>query len=266
VALAGPILNLIVAAGLLPLVLAIALASGVRDAYGFLLLIQGIDGASFVIHLWIANLMLAAFNLLPAFPMDGGRIFRALLTGVSNRVLATRVAVFLGQFLALALIVAGFYTRDVALPLVSIFIMLAAFVESRMIYVEAALRSLPVGQFALWDSGGVSPDSPLSHAVLGGPRDLAVTDGGVVVGMLWRDEVLARLHQGNSLRVADVMDRVHRRMLATGRTAIPIVEGGLYRGIFTSDRLVHVHRYLQERFGTRDRYRGLIEALGLIGR
>lgn len=279
VALAGPILNLIVAAVLLPVVLAVALASGVRDAYGFLLMIQGIDGASFVIHLWIANLMLAAFNLLPAFPMDGGRIFRALLTGVSNRVLATRVAVFLGQFLALALIAAGFYTRDVALPLVSIFIMLAAFVESRMIYVEAALRSLPVGQFAVWDSGGVSPDSPLSHAVLGGPRDLAVTEGGVVVGMLWRDEVLARLHQGNSLRVADVMDRdvtamdvdssvydVHRRMLATGRTAIPIVEGGLYRGIFTSDRLVHVHRYLQERFGTRDRYRGLIEALGLMGR
>lgn len=279
VALAGPILNLLVAAGLLPMVLAIAWAAGVRDAYDFLVLVQGIDGGSFVLHLWIANLMLAAFNLLPAFPMDGGRILRAMLSGLFNRVLATRVAVLLGQILALGLIVAGFYTRDVTLPLVSIFIMLAAFVEARMIHVEAALQALPVGQFAVWDAGGVSPDSPLSHAILGGPRDLAVTQGGVVVGMLWRDEVLSLLTRGNSLRVADVMDRdvtamdvdssvydVHRRMLVTGRPAIPITEGGLYRGIFTSDRLVHVHRHLQERFGTRDRYRGLIEALGLIGR
>ncbi|MDI3341774.1 MAG: site-2 protease family protein [Sphaerobacter sp.] len=279
VALAGPLLNVLVAIGLLPVVLVIAVASDVRSWYDLLLLVHGIDGRSFLLHLWIANLMLAAFNLLPAFPMDGGRLLRALLTGVSNRLLATRIAVALGQILALALIVAGFYTRDVALPLVSIFIILAAFVEARMILVESALQSLPVGQFAVWDAGGVSPDSPLSHAVLGGPRDLAVTHQGMVVGMLWRDDVLSLLSRGHSLRVADIMDRnvtamdvdssvyeVHRRMLATGRPAIPITEGGLYRGIFTSDRLVHVHRYLQQRFGTRDRYRGLIEALGLLGR
>lgn len=279
IAIAGPVLNVVVAAGLVPVVVLISLFHGVRDLYSFVSLVHGTDATSLILHLWIANLMLAGFNLLPAFPMDGGRVLRALLTALTNRVVATRVAVVLGQALALGLVVAGFYTRDVALPLVAIFVVISAYVEARMIHVEAALQSLPVGQFAVWDFGGISPDSPLSHAVLGGPRDVAVIEDGVVVGMLWRDEILTLLNRGNSLRVADIMDsdvsamdvdssvyEAHRRMLMTGRPAIPITEGGLYRGIFTLDRLVHVHRHLQERFSTRDRYRGLIEALGFTGR
>jgi hypothetical protein len=56
--------------------------------------------------------------------------------------------------------IAGIYTRDVALALVAVFILVAAFLEFRMIQVEAVLCNLPVGQFALWDLGGVSPQSP----------------------------------------------------------------------------------------------------------
>lgn len=279
IALAGPILNLMLAIALLPAVIWVLVDRGVDDLVSFVMVAQEISLVGLLLHLWIANVMLAIFNLLPAFPMDGGRLLRAMLTVISNRVVATRVAVLLGQLLAVGLVAAGFYTRDVVLPMVAIFILVAALVEARMIHVEAALRSLPVGQFAVWDLGGVSPHAPLSHAICGGPRDVAVTEGGVVVGMLWRDDILGLLNRGNSLRVRDVMDRdirpmdvdtsvydVHRRMIATGRPAIPITEGGIYRGIFTSDRLVHVHRYLEASLGKRDRYRGLIEALGLLGR
>jgi hypothetical protein len=59
---------------------------------------------------------------------------------------------------------------------------------------------------------------------------------------------------------------VHRQMLATGRPAIPITEGGIYRGIFTSVRLVHVYRYLQSGKSARERYRSFVDALGLAGR
>ena len=97
--------------------------------------------------------------------------------------------------------------------------------------------------------------------------------------MLWREHVLDAISEGNSVRVRDIMDRdvtpmevgqsiydVHQRMLATGYPAIPITEGGIYRGIFTSERLEHVHRYLLDTFRGSERYRGLARALGLLGR
>jgi predicted transcriptional regulator len=115
-----------------------------------------------------------------------------------------------------------------------------------------------VGQFALWDLGGISPTQPLRFALRGGLRDIAVTDGGRVVGMLWRNRLLQELHAGLANQtVADVMDRdvitargdqsvydVHQLMSDHDRWAIPIIEDGLYRGIFTADRLLHVYRQL----------------------
>jgi hypothetical protein len=198
---------------------------------------------------------------------------------ITTRVLATRISVLIGSVFAFSLIVAGFYTRDIALPLVALFILIAAFFEVRMIQIEAALCSLPVGQFAVWDLGGVRPHFPLAYAIRGGPRDVAVIDDGIVVGMLWRDQVLHAVSRGDAIRVRDVMDRdvtpmevdqsvynVHQRMLATGRAAIPITEGGLYRGIFTADRLEHVYRYLHDNLSGSDRYRGIAQALGFLGR
>lgn len=279
IAIAGPLLNILIALGLLPLVVLIALSRQAHDLFSLLLITQGTDASALILHLWLANVMLALFNLLPAFPMDGGRILRAALTAATTRVVATRVSVMIGTILALSLVVAGVYVRDVALPLVAVFILAAAFFEVRMIRVEAALGNIPVGQFALWDLGGVPPQSPLSFAVRGGPRDVVVTDDGIVVGMLWREHVLEAISEGNSVRVWDIMDRdvtpmevgqsiydVHQQMLATGYPAIPITEGGIYRGIFTSERLEHVHRHLHDTFRGSERYRGLARALGLFGR
>ncbi len=279
IALAGPVLNLIVAAGLFPVVVAVIISRHLFSPQLILGLVQETGFSGMLIHLLAANIMLAIFNLIPAFPMDGGRVLRAGLSLVSTRAIATRIAVTLGQAFAVLLVIGGIYARDVVLPLVAIFILVAAYVESQVIQVETKLRDLRVGQFALWDFGGISPDSPLNYAIRGGSRDLAVTENGAVVGMLWRDDVLAKLGKSRNLKVRDLMDEdvvpmsvdssvyaVHRRMISTQRPAIPLVDGGVYRGIFTSDRLTHVHRYIQERSGGRDRYRGIAVALGLIGR
>jgi CBS domain-containing protein len=190
-----------------------------------------------------------------------------------------RISVLIGSMFALSLIVAGFYTRDIALPLVALFILIAVFFEARMIQIEAALCSLPVGQFAVWDLGGVRPNFPLTYAVRGSPRDVVVTDDGIVVGMLWCDQVLHIISGGDTIRVRDVMDRditsmevdqsvydVHQRMLATGRPAIPITDGGVYRGIFTADRLEHVYRYLHDNLSGSERYREIAQALAFLGR
>lgn len=279
IALAGPTVNLVIALGLLPLVLLMFISRHISSPIAMLGLVEETGFSGMLFHLFLANIMLAVFNLLPAFPMDGGRVLRAVLSVISSRVIATRVSVLLGQAFALLLVVAGFYTRDVVLPMVAIFIVAAAFVESNVIQVESKLRVLPVGQFALWDMGGISPDSPVSFAVSGGSRDLAVTEHGVVLGMLWREDVLARVGRQGSTKVRDIMDisvvpvtadssifDAHRKMMAIQRPAIPIIENGIYRGIFTSERLVHLHRYVQERAPRRERYRGIAVALGLLGR
>ncbi|MCM8748651.1 site-2 protease family protein [Thermomicrobiaceae bacterium CFH 74404] len=279
VALAGPLLNLVVAAGLTPALVGMLLWRGVREPLDVLLIAQETSPSSLLLLVWLANMLLALFNLLPAFPMDGGRILRAWLSWMSDRLMATRIAVSLGYLLALGLLIAGILLRDLMLPLLALFLLAAATVEARLIEVEQAMQRLPVGQFAVWDMGGVGPDQELRYALRGGPRDVAVVSGGKVVGMLWREDILRNVQVGSRLLVREVMDPsvvtvnvdtsvydAHQRMLASGHPSIPVVEHGRYRGIFTADRLVHVYRYLQEGRRPRDRYLVIAEALGLIAR
>jgi Zn-dependent protease len=265
IALAGPALNLLIAAALTPFVILVAAMRHADHPLSVLLYAGELSVAGFVLYLWIANILLAVFNLLPAFPMDGGRVLRAVLSSFRGRLSATRIAVGIGQVLALVLAVGGVLIGDYLTPLISAFILVSAWMEGRHVEIEASLRRLDVGQFALWDAGGVRPDEPLAHAIKGGPRDLVVTQGTTVVGMLWRHEILRHLNGAHhDLRVRDLMDRrfnaveaadsvydVHLWMRAANRTAVPVVIDGKYRGIFTSERLAHVYTYLgQPRSGS----------------
>ncbi|WP_040667886.1 site-2 protease family protein, partial [Nitrolancea hollandica] len=64
IAIAGPLLNIIVALGLFPLVFFIALSRNVHDLFSLLMITQGTDASALILHLWLANVMLALFNLL----------------------------------------------------------------------------------------------------------------------------------------------------------------------------------------------------------
>jgi Zn-dependent protease len=258
IALAGPVLNLLIAALLAPFVILVAAMRDADNPLSVILYANELSPAGFLLYLWVANILLAVFNLLPAFPMDGGRVLRAWLSTYRTRLTATRVAVAVGQVMAVALAIGGVLVGDYLMPLVSAFILFAAWTEGRHVRIEATLRRLEVGQFALWDAGGVGPDEPLSHAIKGGPRDLVVTQGSTVVGMLWRSEILKHLNDAQrGMVVRDLMDRrfnaveagdsvydVHLWMQAADRTAVPVVIESKYRGIFTSERLAHVYAYL----------------------
>lgn len=86
------------------------------------------------------NLWLVIFNLLPSFPMDGGRIFRAWLTRYVGRLTATRIATSIGRFLAVVLGVFGFFVGNVFLIVIAIFIYQAAGAEYRMVRIQEAGR------------------------------------------------------------------------------------------------------------------------------
>jgi Zn-dependent protease len=282
IAVAGPMINVLIALALTPLVLLVAMARNVNQAIGILLYADEISIAGFILYLWIANILLAIFNLLPAFPMDGGRVLRALLSIRKSRLSATRTAVYVGQSFAILLAALGLLAGDFLLPLVSVFILVSAQLEMRHIEIESSLRILPVGQFALWEAGGISPDVPLSYATRGGPRDIVVTRDNKVVGMLWRHELLHHLNGSQrDVLVRDVMDRsfhpaevgdsvydVHLWMHDSNRSAIPVIDNGEYRGIFTGDRLAHVYQVIEER--NRTWHIGLLLAfwnrLRLVGR
>jgi Zn-dependent protease len=258
IALAGPGMNILIALALTPLVALVVAIRHLDHPISILLYANEISIAGFILYLWIANLLLAAFNLLPAFPMDGGRVLRATLSRFRGKHEATQAAVLIGYVLAVLLAIFGLMIGDYLMPLVSVFIVVAAQMEANFVRMESALRRLPVGQFALWEAGGIRPDAPLAHAVNGGPRDVAVTRDGAVVGMLWRHDLLRHLNGAHrDLFVRDIMDRrfnavdvndsiydVHLWLATSNRPAVPVVENGVYRGIFTGERLTHVYEHI----------------------
>ena len=257
IALAGPAVNVAILVALFPLMLLLGVITGNNSLIDYFNYLDDVAPGGLLVYLFFTNVMLVAFNLLPAFPMDGGRVFRATLSIFTGREQATKFAVALGQVLAVLLAIVGLWAGDYLLPLVSVFIIVAAYAEGRAVKLESAMRRLRVGQFALWDMGGIAAHHPLTYALRGGPRDVVVTDGTRVIGMLWRHQLLPGLNGGAGRTVADVMDRnvvtvdvddsvydVQQRMHAMNRWAMPVTEAGHYRGIFTADRFVHVYRYL----------------------
>jgi Zn-dependent protease len=259
IALAGPAANVALIAALAPIILFVGIVKGFSSLADYALTIFNPTPTGLLTTLLYANLLIVAFNMLPAFPMDGGRVFRAILTAVVGRDMATRVAVVAGEvFAGLLLLFSLFVAQSVILALLALFIMVIAYAEDRAVRVESALRRLRVGQFALWDGGGIEPRQPLAQALRGGPRDIVVTEGGRVVGMLWRNHLLAELPKAASgLTVADVMEKgdltvdadmtvydVRQLMDEHERWAVPVAEAGTYRGIFTADRLLHIYRQL----------------------
>jgi Zn-dependent protease len=262
VALAGPLANLAVAVLITPLLLVLLTIHGVRsiaDLAAYSLHQASLTG--FLLYILFASLLLGVINLLPAFPMDGGRILRASLSRVIGREQATRGAVAISVTTAGVAGTIALLRGDLIIPIVAIALIAAALAEGRAVRIEEQLRRLQVGQFAIWDRGGLSPQDPVSLALRDGPRDIVVTSEGLVLGMLWREDLQEALQHGAiASKVGELMDRdiitaeagtsvfdVHALMANHGQWTMPITEHGQYRGIFSSERFSHVHHYLKSR-------------------
>ena len=183
VAIAGPVVNLIIA-GLLWLILNatgqpfdLAKISGAKD----------VTEIPFLWGLFYANLMLPIFNLIPAFPMDGGRAFVPLLSMFMGRLNATRVAALIGQFLAIAFVFLGFFF-NFWLVFIGLFIFLGASGETAMEQTKMALGSLTVRDALMHQFTTLSPHSTLgeaSEALLNGQdTTFVVLDNGKPIGLL----------------------------------------------------------------------------------
>jgi Zn-dependent protease len=151
VALAGPAVNVAIAA-----VLFLWLV-GTRTLVPLESL--SVVGGPFVERLLVVNLFLAVFNLIPAFPMDGGRVLRALLAMRIDYVRATRIAATVGQGVALLFGFVGLFANPF-LILIALFVWSGASQESAMVQARSALGGVPVESAMITDFRTLHPSDP----------------------------------------------------------------------------------------------------------
>jgi Zn-dependent protease/predicted transcriptional regulator len=248
VALAGPAVNVVIALGLF---LSLQLIPGWQASES-----SNATQGSFVGRLLWVNLFLVGFNLIPAFPMDGGRVLRGFLASWMNYVHATRIAATLGQGLAVVFGVAGLLVvHNPLLALIGVFIWIGAAQETNSVEVKALLNGVRVETAMLTNYGTLSPQDPLAHVadliLAGSQQDFPVVENERVVGVLTRSDLLTALaKEGRTKRVGDVMNRDFRAVEATEMLdaivprlqtsackVIPVTRFGQLVGLITPENL-----------------------------
>jgi stage IV sporulation protein FB len=214
IAIAGPAVNVVIALGLM--------AAGAHLDGGAL---ASVDNAhiSMIDRLANVNLFLAVFNMIPAFPMDGGRVLRALLASRMGYTRATEVAAAIGQGVAFLLGFIGLLWNPL-LIFIAIFVYLAASSEAHVVALRAMARGVPVTNAMMTQFAKLTPQAHVDEAVQTLLRTSqsefpVVDDAGKPVGLLGRGDLIRALKQlGPDARVADVMTTKvptvgHRRCL-----------------------------------------------------
>lgn len=193
VALAGPAVNAVLAILLLLLLIPL---SGLGRLTNVTLV-----GGPFLVRLFWVNVGLALFNLLPAFPMDGGRVLRAILAMRMNYVNATQLAAHVGQAFALALGLAGLFGNPF-LIFIALFVWIGAAQEAAMVQMKAVLAGIPVQQVMITDYEALSPQDHLDKAIerilAGFQQDFPVVANNRVVGVLTRKNLVEQLAKHGS--------------------------------------------------------------------
>lgn len=162
---------------------------------------------NFLIDLAVLNIILGAFNLIPAFPMDGGRVFRALLAEHVKYADATRYAVYLGRILGIAMVVAGFiFSAYFLLVLVGIFVYIGASEEGEQTIISTRLAGIRVKDVMRTDIGTVNPQQTISEAleVMFKNRfhDALVEKGGAFQGVVtWNELIKLKPEERSTLHV-----------------------------------------------------------------
>jgi Zn-dependent protease/CBS domain-containing protein len=201
VSLAGPAVNLSIALLLFGLVRLLDGPVGIES-------IRHAGGPFLTQLMWI-NVSLAVFNLLPGYPMDGGRILRALLAMRMAPERATQIAARVGQGVAVIFGLVGLFWSPL-LMVIAVFVWLGARAEHSVSTLKVALAGLSVRHGMITDFQTVSPTDPLSRAVdltlAGFQQDFPVMDGARLVGVLTHGDLLKGLaERGKNLSVQQAM-------------------------------------------------------------
>lgn len=253
VALAGPAVNLAIAF----LLWLILLAGNGQLSAGQL----GIAGGSFLQRLLLVNIILAVFNLLPAFPMDGGRVLRAALALRMDHGQATRIAAVVGQGLAIGLGFLGLLYNPF-LILIALFVWIGAGAEAGAEQMKSTLSGAPVGRAMLTQFETLSPDDSLGHAIeltlAGTQKDFPVLAEGRAVGVLGQRDLLQGLREYGELGridmvmqrdvqsadIAEPLQQVLERLQSCNCRLLAVTDAGKLAGIVDIDNVMELLKIL----------------------
>ena len=264
IAAAGPLVNLFIA-GLSALVLLAAIP-------GFSLTARPLLHSSALLRsiVW-ANLYLGLFNLLPAYPMDGGRVLRALFSRRADMVRATQRAVRIGHVFSILMIMLGILISSHAetrwdgywLMMIGFFLFAGAQLEERSAVFQSVLQSVRLEEVMLTDFATLSPadtlEDALEKAVHTLQDDFPVVRGSDMVGVVSRQKIVEALRAEGNGYVQAVMNRIFevaakqeslasafRKLSARNLSIIPVVDDQHLVGIVTLHNLMHSMSLLAE--------------------
>jgi Zn-dependent protease/CBS domain-containing protein len=259
IALAGPAVNVLIAA-VLALGTGAAVAFGGLDARG---LIPGQPMAPSLATMtyWLleANISLVLFNLIPAFPLDGGRVLRALLALRLDFARATTIAAGIGQALAVVLGVVGIVSGNLLLALVAVFIFFGAGQEQAASQARGVLAAWRAGEtynkHALTLAIGDRVSTVVDYLLTSYQSDFAVLQGQRPIGIVSRDEVLRALASDERDRyVQEIMrreivavssaaslDEVQQTMVERQTRVVAVYDGERYLGLLSLEDLAEAY-------------------------
>lgn len=209
-----------------------------------------------------ANLYIAGLNLLPAYPLDGGRVLRAMFARKTDPALATRRAVSISHALAMVLMVAGLFSNT-WLTMVGLIIFSAAQLEERAVIFQSVLDNVRLEEVMLTDFATLSPadtlEDALDKAVHSLQDDFPVVRGSDMVGVISKQRILEALRAEGNGYVQAVMNKLFevsakqeslgsafRKLTSRNVSIIPVVEDQRLVGIVTLQNLMHSMALLAE--------------------
>jgi Zn-dependent protease/CBS domain-containing protein len=265
IALSGPAVNFALAVGLgLGLVVIGGAGGDISLRYLPYMLMQPGSFLSLLVYLVAANLLLGVFNLIPAFPMDGGRVLRAMLAMWTSYPRATRIAARIGQMVAVALVLLAFSPfGNYSLIFIALFVFTGASFEDQMVRVRSKLGGLRVRQ--AMPTRRVSPvaagdtlDHVMGLRLLDRQRDFPVFREGVLVGILFGDDLLKVVRRdGGYVRVEEAMRSqfptlspdepllgAQQLLAGSGLSALPVLDRGFFLGLVSLEDIKRAYANL----------------------
>jgi Zn-dependent protease/predicted transcriptional regulator len=251
IALAGPAVNFILAIAFLILLAATGHVPAISDWW------SPVSNDNMIYSLFTTNVMLFSFNLIPAFPMDGGRVLRALLAMKYGRYKATNIAVRIGQLLAIGLVLFGL-SGNIWLVFIGVFIYLGAGAEGNYESTRSALSKYKVQDAIMHQFTPLQSTDTIGTAVRllldGQEKEFIVLENEQVVGTLTRNEMIQGLgHFGKEANLSEVMnhtilrlepqmplDDVYDQMTDENVEIAPIFEDGKLIGVLNRDNIMEI--------------------------
>lgn len=259
IAIAGPLVNFVIALLLWPVS---SFSVGSFQQIGTLMA-QALEPSllGLIKYLVLTNLLLGIFNLLPAFPMDGGRILRALLAMVMPYVQATNIAVLVGRMMAVLFFLWGIFSGNIFLMLIAFFVYVGGGSERSVVESRYVLRNIKAVDALTPGATSLYTSEKLQRAVdllmSSYQTDYPVLDlSNKFVGVLSRGQLINTLKtSGSDARIVDAMlpaasvpvvapgdnlADVWEKMATGGGRAVAVKQGGNFMGLITVDDITEV--------------------------